>query len=109
MHEYIHRFSVRYRSTDSTFTKGPYVVSNYTKRLAEGHLELRRPFRVLPFTPTHRRLRLGWCRARGNWIAAESNQVVFSDESEFNLSSDDNRVRVWSPHVERPNLAFALQ
>ncbi|GFV49654.1 transposable element Tcb2 transposase [Trichonephila clavipes] len=28
-----------------------------------------------------------WCRGQGNWTAAEWNQVVFSDESRFNLSS----------------------
>ncbi|GFT75731.1 transposable element Tcb2 transposase [Trichonephila clavipes] len=59
--------------------------------------------------PTHRRLRLEWCRARGNWTAAEWNQIVFSDESRFNLSSDDNRVRVWRPRGERLSPAFALQ
>ncbi|GFV17308.1 transposable element Tcb2 transposase [Trichonephila clavipes] len=45
----------------------------------------------------------------GNWTAAEWNQVVFSDESRFNLRSDDNRVRVWRPCGERLNPAFALQ
>ncbi|GFW08116.1 transposable element Tcb2 transposase [Trichonephila clavipes] len=59
--------------------------------------------------PTHRRLRLEWCRARGNWTATEWNQVVISDESRFNLSSDDNRVGVWRPRGERLNPAFALQ
>ncbi|GFY25066.1 transposable element Tcb1 transposase [Trichonephila clavipes] len=39
----------------------------------------------------------------------EGNQVVFSDESRFKLSSDDNRVRVWRPDGERLNPAFALQ
>ncbi|GFW53182.1 mariner Mos1 transposase [Trichonephila clavipes] len=34
--------------------------------------------------------------------------VVFSDESRFNLSSDDNRVRVWRPGGERLNPAFDL-
>ncbi|GFS58193.1 transposable element Tcb2 transposase [Trichonephila clavipes] len=63
--------------------------------MSEGHLGSRCPLRVLPLTPTHRHLRWEWCRARGNWIAAEWNQVVLSDESRFNLSSDDNRVRVW--------------
>ncbi|GFY19321.1 transposable element Tcb2 transposase [Trichonephila clavipes] len=63
------------------------------RRLAEGHLEFRRPLRVLPLTPTHRCLRSEWCRARGNWTAAEWNQVDFSDKSRFNLSNDDNRVR----------------
>ncbi|GFV38746.1 transposable element Tcb1 transposase [Trichonephila clavipes] len=55
------------------------------------------------------RLHLEWCCARGNWTAAEWNQVVFSDESRFNLSSDDNRVRVWRPRGERLNPASALQ
>ncbi|GFT22212.1 uncharacterized protein TNCV_3272501 [Trichonephila clavipes] len=64
------------------------------KSLAEGHLESRCLSRVLSLTPTHRRLRFEWCRARGNWTAAEWNQVVFIDESRFNLNSDDNRVRV---------------
>ncbi|GFX62478.1 transposable element Tcb2 transposase [Trichonephila clavipes] len=36
------------------------------RRLAEGYLGSRRPLRVLPLTPTHRRLRLEWCRARRN-------------------------------------------
>ncbi|PRD21260.1 UNVERIFIED_CONTAM: Transposable element Tcb2 transposase [Trichonephila clavipes] len=56
--------------------------------MAEGHLGSRRPLQVLPLTPTHRRLHLEWCYARGNWTAAEWNQIVFSDESRFNLSSD---------------------
>ncbi|GFW71456.1 transposable element Tcb2 transposase [Trichonephila clavipes] len=58
---------------------------------------------------THRLLRLEWCRARGNWTAAEWNPVVFCDESRFNFSSDDNRVRVWRPRGEHLNSAFALQ
>ncbi|GFW23327.1 transposable element Tcb2 transposase [Trichonephila clavipes] len=78
------------------------------RRPAEGHLGSRRPLRVLPLTSTHRRLRLEWCRARGNWTAAEWNQVVFSDESRFNLSSDDNHVCVWRPRGERLNPTFAL-
>ncbi|GFX50669.1 transposable element Tcb2 transposase [Trichonephila clavipes] len=58
-------------------------------------------------TPTHRRLRLELSRARGNWTAADWNQVVFSDESRLNISSDD--IRVWRPRGERLNPAFALQ
>ncbi|GFV71873.1 uncharacterized protein TNCV_2458081 [Trichonephila clavipes] len=44
--------------------------------------------------------------------AAEFNQVVFSVvcvcESRFNLSSDDNRVRVWRSRGECRNPVFAL-
>ncbi|GFV13357.1 transposable element Tcb1 transposase [Trichonephila clavipes] len=86
-----------------------FVEKTATSRLSARHLGSRCPLRVLPLTPTHRRLRLEWCRARGNWTAGEWNQVIFSNESRFNLNSDDNRVSVWRPHVERLNPAFALQ
>ncbi|GFS99633.1 transposable element Tcb2 transposase [Trichonephila clavipes] len=64
---------------------------------------------IAPSLRAHVHLRLEWCHARGNWTAAEWNQLVLNDESSFNLSSDDIRVRVWIPHGERPNHAFALQ
>ncbi|GFV51020.1 transposable element Tcb1 transposase [Trichonephila clavipes] len=88
-----------------------HPVSSRTIRrpLAEGHLGSRRPLRVLPLTPTYRRLHLEWCRARGNLTAAEWIQVVFSDESRFNLSCDDNHVHVWRHRGECLNSAFALQ
>ncbi|GFY18226.1 transposable element Tcb2 transposase [Trichonephila clavipes] len=85
-------------------------VSSRTIRrcLAEGHLGLRCPLRVLPLTPTHLRLRLEWCRARGNWTAVDWNQVVFSDESRLNLSSHDNYVRLGRSLGKRLNPTFAL-
>ncbi|GFX25056.1 transposable element Tcb2 transposase [Trichonephila clavipes] len=79
------------------------------RRFVEGHLGSRHPLSVLLVTLTHRRLQLELCRARGNWTAAEWNQVIFSNESRFNLSSDDIRVRVWRPRGERLNPAFDLQ
>ncbi|GFV72466.1 transposable element Tcb2 transposase [Trichonephila clavipes] len=60
-------------------------------------------------TPSHRRLPLKGCHARGSGTAAEWNQVVFSDESKFNLSRDDNRIRVGRLRGERLHHAFALQ
>ncbi|GFU66309.1 transposable element Tcb1 transposase [Trichonephila clavipes] len=77
--------------------------------LDEVYLGSRCLLRVLLLAPTHRRLRFEWYHERENWIAAERNRVVFSDESRFNLSSDDNRVRVWRPPGEHINPAFALQ
>ncbi|GFT16418.1 transposable element Tcb2 transposase [Trichonephila clavipes] len=77
--------------------------------LTKGNMVSRRPLRRLPMTPTHRRIHLEWCRAPRDWIATEWNQVVFSDESRFNLSKDDNRVRVWRPCGKRLNPVFALQ
>ncbi|GFU85466.1 transposable element Tcb2 transposase [Trichonephila clavipes] len=53
---------------------GPTVSSRTIRRcLAVGHLRSRHPLRVLPLTSTHRRFRLEWCRARGNWTAVEWN------------------------------------
>ncbi|GFT25848.1 transposable element Tcb1 transposase [Trichonephila clavipes] len=46
---------------------------------------------------------------RGNWTAAEWSKVILSDESRFNLSSDDSRVRVWRLRYERFNPTFALE
>ncbi|GFY34555.1 transposable element Tcb2 transposase [Trichonephila clavipes] len=78
--------------------------------LAEGYLGSRRLLRVLSLTSTLQRLRLEWRHARGNWTAVEWNQaVVFSDESRFSVSSNDNCVRVWRPRGERLYPAFALQ
>ncbi|GFV79503.1 transposable element Tcb2 transposase [Trichonephila clavipes] len=79
------------------------------RRLSEGHLGSRRSVHVLPLTPTHRPLCLEWCRARGNWTAAEWKQFFFSDEFRFNFSSDDNRVRVWRARSDHLNTTFALQ
>ncbi|GFX40272.1 transposable element Tcb2 transposase [Trichonephila clavipes] len=80
----------------ATSLGAPVSSRTIRRRLAKRHLGSRRLLRVLPLTPTlpHRRLRLEWCRARGNWTAVEWNQVVFSDESRFNLSSD-----ILQPHV----------
>ncbi|GFV98357.1 HTH_Tnp_Tc3_2 domain-containing protein [Trichonephila clavipes] len=46
---------------------GNPVFSRTIRRLlAEGHFGSRTSLRVLPLTPTHRRLRMEWCRAPGN-------------------------------------------
>ncbi|GFV85857.1 transposable element Tcb2 transposase [Trichonephila clavipes] len=78
-------------------------------RLAEGHLGSWRPLCELPLkSPPRRHLLLEWCCTRGNWTGAELNQVVFSEESRFNLICNDNQVRVWRPSGECLNPAFAL-
>ncbi|GFW41734.1 transposable element Tcb2 transposase [Trichonephila clavipes] len=96
-------FSLEYKTGD------PVSFVTIRTLLAEEHLGSRLPLRVRLLTPTFQHLRLEWYHARGKWTAAEWNQVVFSDKSRFNLSSDDNRICVWRPHSERLNPAFALQ
>ncbi|GFW80202.1 transposable element Tcb2 transposase [Trichonephila clavipes] len=60
----------------------------------------------------------GWSARRVAHQLGRSNCVVRrcwdqwirqNDESRFNLSSDDNRVRVWRPSGERLNPAFVIQ
>ncbi|GFY26073.1 transposable element Tc1 transposase [Trichonephila clavipes] len=73
------------------------VLQTISRHLAEANLKSKRPFRALPLTPEHQRLRLQWCQARSMWNVTDWQKVVFSDESRFVLGTDDNRVRVWSP------------
>ncbi|GFX25753.1 uncharacterized protein TNCV_2638971 [Trichonephila clavipes] len=89
----------RTSSTDQSLRRSPH--RKKCTRTAKGS---RCTLSVLPLTPTHRRLE--WYRARGNWTAGEWNQVVFSDESRFNLISDDNRVRAWRPVVNASILSL---
>ncbi|GFW06650.1 transposable element Tc1 transposase [Trichonephila clavipes] len=46
-----------------------------------------------PFTANHRWLRLQWAHERRAW-QADWHQVVFLDESRFNLWDHDDRIRV---------------
>ncbi|GFT21567.1 transposable element Tc1 transposase [Trichonephila clavipes] len=65
------------------------------RHLAEANLKSKRPFRALPLTPEHRRLRPQWCQARSMWNVTDWQKVVFRDESRFVLGTDDNHVREW--------------
>ncbi|GFW55076.1 transposable element Tcb1 transposase [Trichonephila clavipes] len=76
-----------------------------SRHLAEANLKTKRPFRALPLTLEHRRLRLQWCQARSMWGVTDWQNVVLSDEFRFVLGTDDNRVRVWRHPSERYNSA----
>ncbi|GFW53222.1 transposable element Tc1 transposase [Trichonephila clavipes] len=71
------------------------VPQTISRHLAEANLKSRHPFRALPLTPEHRKLRLQWCQAGSMWNVTDWQKVVLSDESRFVLGTDDNRVRVW--------------
>ncbi|GFW81006.1 transposable element Tc1 transposase [Trichonephila clavipes] len=90
--------------TRSTIRVGVAIVpQTIFRHLAEANLKSKRPFRGLPLTPEHRQLRLQWCQARSMWNVTDFQKVVFSDESQFVLGTDDNRVRVWRRPGERYN------
>ncbi|GFX45169.1 uncharacterized protein TNCV_3432171 [Trichonephila clavipes] len=69
-------FIGRHPGIGSTFTRASASSRTIRRCLAEGHLGSRHPLRVLPLTSTHRRLRLKWCHARGNWTSRKSCSCV---------------------------------
>ncbi|GFV60276.1 transposable element Tcb1 transposase [Trichonephila clavipes] len=62
-------------------------------RLQQSDLSARRQLLVLPLTQNHRRLLHQWCGER-RMMAAEWNDVVFTDESRICLQHHDGWIRV---------------
>ena len=63
-------------------------------RLRENNLRSRRPAVRTPLKSVrHRRARRDWCRQHIQWTQRQWSQVVFSDESRFNLRLHDGRMR----------------
>lgn len=82
-------------STIRRVTGTPVTAMTIDRRLSERGLRSRRPLRRLPLTVAHRQARLQWCRAHSTWNLTDWSRIVFSDESRFELSPDDQRRRVW--------------
>ncbi|GFU98598.1 transposable element Tcb2 transposase [Trichonephila clavipes] len=101
--------SIRWWGTSDASYTGTRIPSNGIHPILFHAGSSDHPLRVLSLTSTHGRFHLEWCRAQGNWTAVKLNQVVLSDESRFNLSSDGNHVRAWRPCGEHLNPAFGLQ
>ena len=87
----------------------PVSRSTIARRLAEQGLHSRRPFRRLPLTVRHRRLRLQFCEERQTWTAEEWRRIVFSDESRFCVDTDDRRIRVWRTTGQRTNTNYTIE
>jgi len=61
-----------------------------------GHAAKKKPF----ISEKNRKKRYGWCRMRKNWTT-EWNQIIWSDESRFELFNNDSRNWVWRKTNER--------
>ncbi|GFU62566.1 transposable element Tcb2 transposase [Trichonephila clavipes] len=79
-----------------------------SRHLAEANLKSKQPLRALPFTPDHRHLRLQFYQARSMWNVTDWQKIVFSNESRFDLGTDDNRLRVWRCVGERYNSPYTV-
>ncbi|GFU64396.1 transposable element Tcb1 transposase [Trichonephila clavipes] len=77
----------------STATGVSLCASSIRRRLLQRGLRARIPLYRIPLTQNHRRLRLQWANVHRSW-RADWQQVVFSDESRFNLWHHDDRIRV---------------
>ena len=82
--------------------------SRVRRRLLRAGLVARMPLRRLPLSRDHQPLRLQWARERHHW-RAEWRNVVFSDESHFNMSYNDGCIGVRRYAGERNLRACILQ
>ncbi|GFV56368.1 transposable element Tc1 transposase [Trichonephila clavipes] len=69
------------------------LASSIRRRLLHRGLRARIPLYRIPLTANHQRLRLQRAHEHRAW-RADCHQVVFSDESRFNLWDHDGRIRI---------------
>ena len=77
----------------STATGLGLSASTVRRCLLRAGLVARMPLLRLPLSRDHQRLRLRCARERCYW-RAEWRNVVFSEDSRFNMSNNDGRIRV---------------
>ena len=64
-------------------------------RLRQSGLRSRRPLKCMELKRRHRIARLQWARVRFRWRRNTWQNILFSDESKFNLKFSDGRVRIF--------------
>ncbi|GFT68700.1 transposable element Tcb1 transposase [Trichonephila clavipes] len=69
------------------------------RRLRQLGLYARRPFRCVPLTTTHCRLRLTWRREHALWTPQHWSCLMFSDEFRFSFHSDSRRTLICKAQV----------
>ncbi|XP_070203212.1 uncharacterized protein [Littorina saxatilis] len=100
---FIRRQALQQRGTTANITRGQLRVATNTnvstktirKRLHGVGLRSRRPAVRPRLTAAHRQARLAFCHNRARWTRQQWADVLFSDESRFNLHHHDGRARVW--------------
>ncbi|KAK7107686.1 hypothetical protein V1264_015566 [Littorina saxatilis] len=106
---FIQRQALQHRATTCKVIRGQLReatninVSERTigNRLHDARLRSRRPAVRPLLTQVHRRARLAWSRRHLRWTRRDWAQVLFSDESRFNLYHSDGRRKVWRREGER--------
>ena len=70
-------------------------------RLRQSGLCSRHPLKGMELKRLHQIARLQWARARLRWSRHTWQNILFSDESKFNLKFSDGRVRIYRRRRER--------
>ena len=94
LHERFRTANVTARETVGRY-RPRIAAQTVRRRLRENGLRARRPFKSPILTQRHRRQRLEWARGHLPWNRQQWQEVLFSDESHFNSSHADGRIRVW--------------
>lgn len=96
---------LRNRFLPATVTARRYGVHAQTiiNRLRQNQVPIRarRPYTGQILTRHHRAIRLQWAQRHLRFTQRQWNSVIFSDESRFNVSHADGRVRVYRRRNER--------
>lgn len=71
------------------------------RRLAANDMFARRPYKGPVLTGRHRRNRLAWANNHVGWTRQHWREVLFTDESKFNLSFADGNKRIYRRRGER--------
>ena len=82
-------------------TRGYHGYQTVRNRLRQSGLRSRRPLKGMELKRRHRIARLQWARARLRWRRNTWQNILFSDESKFNLKFSDGRVRIYRRRRER--------
>ena len=96
---------LRRRFQTATSSARQYGISKQTvlRRLRQARQPIRprRPYFGQVLTARHRAARLQWAQRHFRWGRQQWAPVLFSDESRFNLSHHDDRIRVFRRRGER--------
>ena len=75
--------------------QGPISGDTVRRRQSFKNLRCRRPARGPIFTPRRRQEHYQWALRRQNWRNRQWRNILFSDESNYCISTADARIRVW--------------
>ena len=89
--------------------RGPVSTDTVRRRLRAAGLRDRRPYVGPILTHLHRQRRQQWAQQHQQWRRVQWQEVLFTDESRYNLSYTDGRIRVWRRRHERYSDCCVLQ